>query len=278
MPQKVNTARLWNGGSIVAFKGKDSFFLYMQKPYYLFLLLLFPLGFLTAFYGFPQVIERPAGLGVSITSFEDGAIVHSKVVIDASFDGDVQSIAVKINGKEYANYVPYIWNNILEPAGEYLISVEATDITDSVSSAEKTVIIPEYEVYTPENFTCTEDIVIHKGQTVIWRDGIFNCSIPFVDNGININYYKSLFINIYGYLWLLNVTLKSPDMISLEQDGYFKVENTTFDYPSGQSQIWMTGKSTFESINSIYKSVVVLSVNCNIIIDENSEGTVSYAF
>lgn len=243
----------------------------MQKPYYLFLLLLFPLGFLTSFYAFPRVIEHPTGSSVSITSFEDGAIVHSKVVIDASFDGDVQSIAVKINGKEYANYVPYIWNNILEPAGEYLISVEATDITDSVSSAEKTVIIPAFEVYTPENFTCTEDIVVHKGQTMRWENGTFNCSIPFVDNGFNLNYYKPIFINVYGNLTISNATIFSKE-ISLEKPGKIKMMNSILD----MGYIHMNKETEFECINSSYVCLYRYGLESIINIDSSSYGFIVY--
>jgi hypothetical protein len=253
----------------------DFFFIIMAKPYYLFLLLLFPLGFITAFYGFPQVIERSAGLNVSITSFEDGAIVHSKVVIDASFDGDVQSIAVKINGKEYANYVPYVWNNILEPAGTYEIEVEATDKLLATAKTSKTVIIPAFEVYTPENFTCTEDIVIHEGQTVIWRDGIFNCSIPFVDNGVNIVYYKPVFLNIYGYLIMFNMTLSVSKDISLEHEGKLKLENSTLSSIGGEYVLYMNGKTEFECINSNFGSLHCFSGSeCILNIDENSIGNI----
>lgn len=247
----------------------------MQKPYYLFLLLLFPLGFITSFYGFPQVIETPAGSSVHITSFEDGAIVHSKVVIDASFDGDVESISVKINGKEYANYVPYVWNNILESAGTYEIEVEATDKLEATSKATKTVIIPEFEVYTPENFTCTEDIVIHKGQTVRWENGTFNCSIPFVDNGLNMIYFKPVFINVYGNLTLSNVSLSQSKDISIEKEGFLKMENCTVHSLFGLDYgIYMNEKTRFESYGSRFGYVKYFSPNCTIYIDQFSIGII----
>ena len=113
---------------------------------------------------------------IHITSIQDGAIVHSKIWIDASFPEGTYEKEVHINGTKKANYTPYLWNNIMERAGEYAIRVNGKyHKGNNTKEVNKTVVvtIPTSEIFIGDRNNFTEDHVIHVGQNITWMNGNF---------------------------------------------------------------------------------------------------------
>ena len=162
---------------------------------------------------------------VNIISLSDGKVVHSKVIIDAVLSGNITSVKVKINNITKANYLPYIWNNILEPAGTYNIDVIAETSIDNITDSVD-VVIPEREWYTPENFTIYEDFVVHEGQSVTFMPGTYDFGINYTTNGINYIGKIPCYINVYGSLELINATFTNFKGISCEQSSLFTLHNS----------------------------------------------------
>lgn len=143
---------------------------------------------------------------VKITSIENNEEVHSVVVIDASTT-NADSVEVLINNKTFANYVPYYWNNMLEPAGTYNITVKITR-NGVVSEDTKSVIIPK-TLRIGKNYDFTEHFVVHKNQTVIFEDGYWKIADDEYSNGLtNINEITMFSVNVFGQLDIINSTIE----------------------------------------------------------------------
>ena len=145
---------------------------------------------------------------VYITSFGDGQVVHSRVVVDASFPDGTFKKEVLINDTLIAGYTPFVWNNMWEKAGHYKITVRGhykDKGTDKIATADKNVVIPAKESFSQANFTVTEDVVIHAGQNVSWSGGLFNISTTPVYNGGGI--YEPHYLDIMGNLTMTNLTI-----------------------------------------------------------------------
>ena len=145
---------------------------------------------------------------IYITSIEDGASVHSRIWIDASFPEGTYEKEVRINGTKKANYTPYLWNNMRENAGKYIRKITGKyKQGNSNLTAEKSieVFIPTCEVFVGDRNNFTEDHVIHEGQSITWRDGCFNLSSPIIENGGGL--YTPFWLDVYGNLTMENITL-----------------------------------------------------------------------
>lgn len=138
--------------------------------------------------------------GCIITSLEDEQEVHSVVVVDATTWG-ASKVEVLVNGVLMANYLPFYWNNIEEPVGEYNITVNIYDDNNTIISNDtKTVIIP-LEFIVPDDYVFDEGFVIHEGQTVTFDNNTWELYQRLVNNGINRNDLKNWYpINNFGTL------------------------------------------------------------------------------
>lgn len=186
------------------------------------------------------------GYRVRITSLEDNQEVHSVVVVDAS-TWNADKVEVLVNGELVANYLPYYWNNMLEPVGEYDITVNIYSENETlVSTDTKTVIIPE-EFTVTEDYVFDEDFVVHTGQTVYFPNYV-SVSANYYSNGetpldertyFSINVFGTLYIESgvrckyftaeeNGSVYLMDGNIKS-EMIEFEYDGHLIGANVRFD-------------------------------------------------
>lgn len=153
---------------------------------------------------------------VSITSLKNRQEVHSVVVVDAS-TWEADEVEVLINGKKVANYLPYKWNNMLEPVGEYDITVRVKS-GGTWTEDTKTVVIPE-EFTVPSNYTFDEDFVVHEGQTVTFEDGTWNLERGTYSNGVTPENEKTYYaINVFGDIIIENANIVSAT-VCVEENG-----------------------------------------------------------
>lgn len=141
---------------------------------------------------------------IKITSIADGSEIHSIVPLDAVFDkGD--EVGVWINGTKMSSVLPYYWNNMLYPAGDYDVSVGVLK-NGKWTYDNITLTIPK-EFIVPKDYEFAEDFVVHEGQTVI-MEGKFSVSSKDISNGWNsIDEHIYYDINVYGILYL-NASVK----------------------------------------------------------------------
>lgn len=178
-------------------------------------------------------IRGPDDPEVNIISIEDGQEVHSIVVVDAIFDkGD--EVGVFINGTQTANYLPYYWNNMLYPVGDYDVAVGVYK-NDKWTYDNVTVTIPEIFIV-PEDYVFLEDFVVHTGQTV-YMNHDFELSTVDISNGWNsVDELQYFSINNFGTLHINgNITcedfLGEEDSITNWNDGDIVTQNIhTIDY------------------------------------------------
>jgi hypothetical protein len=140
------------------------------------------------------------GPGVKITTLKDNQIVHSKIPIDIS-TRDYDYLEVYVDDKVVGSYVPHIWNNMQYPVGNYTLRVvtyKNEAVKDNVSIV---VEIPETFIV-PENYTFSEDFVVHEGQTV-YMNYDFNIADGNISNGwTSIDELQYYDINVYGTLYI----------------------------------------------------------------------------
>jgi len=164
---------------------------------------------------------------LEITSLEDGEIIHSVVVIDAT-TVTYDAIEVLINDVIVADYLPYIWNNMLEPVGTYNITVKGY-IGDNSKQATKIVEIPEVFVV-PIDYEFREDFVVHTGQNVTFENGNWSVSSDNYMNGmtpIDERIYYAM--NVFGTLIINNASITSR-VATCENDGsIYALQNSSFN-------------------------------------------------
>jgi len=161
------------------------------------------------------LLEKKEEPRVYINSLYDGQEVHSVVVIGASITPGNYTYKVYINGEYKSNTIPYYWNNINEPAGNYSIVVYIYNSNGTIIANDSTVIeIPAYfEV--PLDYEFTEDFVVHKNQTVVFKDGDYYVAYEGDMNGYDgIDNKIYLSVNNFGNIILDNAKLYTTWFIS----------------------------------------------------------------
>jgi len=157
--------------------------------------------------------------GCLITSLEDNQEVHSIVVVDATTWG-ASRIEVLVNDIEMANYLPFYWNNMLEPVGEYSITVNIYGDNDTIISSDtKKVIIPETWTV-PEDYEFTENFVVHKGQTVYINYATDIASDSYYNGKTDIDEKTYFYINNFGNLYI-NAKIKAQGIYCEENSNLY---------------------------------------------------------
>ena len=143
--------------------------------------------------------------GIKITSIKNGDEVHSIVPIDAVFDkGD--EVGVWVNDSKISSIMPYYWNNMLEPAGDYEVKVGV--LKDTKWTYDTVIITIPKEFIVPKDYNFTEDFVVHVGQTVIFKNGVWDISTPVYSNGLTpISEREMLSLNNFGTLIVDNAVI-----------------------------------------------------------------------
>lgn len=205
---------------------------------------------------------------VHITSLEDGAVIHSKVWIDASFPQETFQKEVIINGTKVSNYVPFLWNNIKEKAGRYQIKVIGRyrrNGKNKTAQTNITIEIPVNEIFVGNRNNFTEDHVIHEGQNVLWQNGHFNLSTSLLTNGAGV--YVPHWLDIYGNLTMNNITLSGiaagdeggvgTDMprINVRGNGMLTVIDSDFHADGIAKVICVFENGSVSTINSTYSEI-----------------------
>lgn len=210
---------------------------------------------------------------IYITTVEDGQEIHSKIWIDASFPPGITKKEVLVNDSLKADYTPYLWNNIEEKAGRYSIKVKAWDTAAKLYSTEITVVIPVSESFVGDRNNFTEDHVIHEGQDISWKDGIFNLSRTEIDNGGH--YYDKVdqYVDVFGNLTITNCTVIGAILINLKGIGRLTITDSVID-----SKVYASGLSVFTGSNVdinavyLYMNSTHYRHNCNgtLVVQDNS--------
>ncbi|MHA1776014.1 MAG: hypothetical protein ACTSWC_04525, partial [Promethearchaeota archaeon] len=210
-------------------------------------LIAFGAGLPIGIFAFNKNEEDESVPAINITSLENGEIVHSVVIIDAATI-TLDSVEVLVNDVVIANYLPYEWNNMLEPVGTYNVTVRGY-LGAQVFQSTKIIEIPETFVV-PIDYDFTQDFVVHTGQTVTFANGNWGIQSNSYTNGVTpINEKTPLHVNVFGDLIIDNSSITARTMVCDNSGSITLINNSHIEtyerYPmilynetSGEAAIW----------------------------------------